>query len=77
MAATTAVGWKRPLAVLLILILLVDVPMAFPLLIGVGVAFLVNLLVSRGEGTSGGSDSEETEPGSPDSDDADGSRAAR
>lgn len=77
MAATTAVGWKRPLAVLLILILLVDVPMAFPLLIGVGVAFLVNLLVSRRGGTSADSGSEEAGAGSSDPNDADGSRAAR
>ena len=44
MAATVAVGWKRPLAVLLILILLIDIPVALPLIIGAGVGFLVNLL---------------------------------
>ncbi len=44
MAATVAVGWKRPLAVLLILILLIDIPVALPLIIGAGVGFFVNLL---------------------------------
>lgn len=45
MAATTAVGWRRPLAVLLILVLLVDTPVALPLVVGAGIAYLVTLLI--------------------------------
>ncbi|AKK09598.1 hypothetical protein HCH15_08190 [Corynebacterium testudinoris] len=45
MVATAAVGWKRTVAVLLILILLIDAPVALPLLIGAGVAYVFGLMV--------------------------------
>lgn len=45
MVATAAVGWRRTLAVLLILVLLIDVPVALPLLIGAGVAYAISLVV--------------------------------
>ena len=40
MAATLAVGWRRPLAALLVLILVLDSGVALPLLAGVGVGLL-------------------------------------
>lgn len=45
MAAAAAVGWKRPLAALLVLVLLVETPAALPLLLGAGVGYVVNLLL--------------------------------
>ena len=54
MAATAAVGWQKPLAVLLILVLLVESPVALALVIGVSVAFVVGLLVPQGEGSKQG-----------------------
>lgn len=45
MAATTTVGWRRPLAAFLLLVLVVDQVAVLPLLAGVGVGMLVNGLV--------------------------------
>lgn len=45
MAAAAAVGWKRPLAALLVLVLLVETPATLPLLLGAGVGYVVNLLL--------------------------------
>ncbi|WP_313810375.1 chloride channel protein [Glutamicibacter sp.] len=42
MAATLAVGWRRPLATLLVLVLVLDSGMALPLLLGVGVGAVVD-----------------------------------
>ncbi|WP_125099377.1 chloride channel protein [Leucobacter chromiireducens] len=42
MAATVTVGWRRPLAAFLLLVLVVDGAVALPLLAGVGAGLLVN-----------------------------------
>lgn len=45
MAATLAVGWRRPLAALLVLVLVVDVSAVMPLLLGVGVGIALDRLI--------------------------------
>jgi H+/Cl- antiporter ClcA len=45
MAATLAVGWRRPLAALLVLVLVVDVSAVLPLVVGVGVGIALDRLV--------------------------------
>lgn len=46
MGATLTVGWKRPLAALLILILVLDSGVALPLLIGVGLGAIVHKTIT-------------------------------
>ena len=51
MAATVTVGWRRPLAAFLLLILVVDGAAALPLLAGIGCGILVNRLCFPEPGT--------------------------
>ncbi len=45
LAATITVGWRRPLAALLLLLLLIDLSVAMPLLVGVGAGVTLDRIV--------------------------------
>lgn len=52
MAATLAVGWRRPLATLLVLVLVLEPGLALPLLLGVGVGTVVDKVVFAAKETN-------------------------
>lgn len=60
MAATLAVGWRRPLAGVLVLVLVIDASVAVPLLLGTGIGLVVDRLVFP-QAPSGDEDSDARE----------------
>lgn len=50
MAATLAIGWRRPLPGVLVLLLVIDAPVVIPLLLGTGIGVVIDqLMVGRGD----------------------------
>lgn len=67
LAATITVGWRRPLAALLLLLLLIDLSVLVPVLVGVGAGIALDRLVfpeaqGRGEATRDDTKDPETTP---------------
>lgn len=62
MAATLAVGWRRPLASLLLLILVVDTSAVLPLVVGAGVAVIVDRMLASRSASADGEDAEAVAP---------------